>query len=94
VQKRVFKGIDLVFWVASDEFHTYLQLADPVSGIVEERPDYTNINGGFGLFGSRYFKSVNNKQLNPQDNSVQELVQGQYTQFLNFCVPNTGFSCN
>ncbi|MBL8003327.1 MAG: DUF4249 family protein [Flavobacteriales bacterium] len=94
VQKRVFKGIDLVFWVASDEFHTYLQLADPVSGIVEERPDYTNVNGGFGLFGSRYFKSVNNKQLNTQDNSVQELCEGQYTQFLNFCVPNTGFSCN
>jgi hypothetical protein len=92
VQKRVFKGLDLVFWVAGDEFHTYLQLADPVSGIVEDRPDFTNITNGYGLFGSRYFKSVNGKQLNIE--SVEELVQGQYTQGLNFCVPNTGFSCN
>jgi hypothetical protein len=78
--------------VAGDEFHTYLQLADPVSGIVEDRPDFTNITNGYGLFGSRYFKSVNGKQLNIE--SVEELVQGQYTQGLNFCVPNTGFSCN
>jgi hypothetical protein len=92
VEKRVFKGIDLVFWVASDEFHTYLQLADPVSGIVEERPDYTNLDNGYGLFGSRYFKSVNNKQLSNE--SADELVNGQYTGTLNFCIPNTGFSCN
>ncbi len=92
VEKRVFKGLDFVFWVASEEFHTYLSLASPVTGIVEDRPDYTNVTNGYGLFGSRYFKSVNNKQLNAE--SVAELVQGTYTQDLGFCVPNTGFSCN
>jgi len=92
VEKRVFKGLDFVFWVASDEFHTYLQLAAPVSGIVEERPDYTNVDNGYGLFGSRYFKSVNNKQLSNE--SANELVNGPYTGTFNFCIPNTGFSCN
>lgn len=95
VQKRVIKGIDFVFWVASDEFHTYLQLANPVSGIVEERPDFTNVSNGYGLFGSRYFKSVNNKQLSNE--SVAELVQGPYTGTLRFCSPTTtqpGLGCN
>jgi|688.fasta_scaffold14473_4 hypothetical protein len=95
VEKRVFKGIDFEFWVASDEYHTYLQLADPVTGIVEERPDYTNITNGYGLLGSRYFKSVNAKQLNTE--SLDELINGQYTGTLRFCSPLTtqpGIGCN
>jgi hypothetical protein len=91
----VIKGLDFSFWVASDEFHTYLQLADPVSGIVEERPDFTNIENGYGLFGSRYFKGVNNKQFSNE--TVNELVNGQYTGTLRFCSPLTtqvGLGCN
>ena len=92
VEKRIFYGLDLVWWVASDEFHTYLQLADPVSGIVEDRPDFTNVTNGYGLYGSRYYKSVNRKQFNPE--TADELVNGPFTGTLQFCIPNSGFSCN
>ena len=84
VTQRIFHGIDFLFAVASDDFHTYLQLSDPISGIVEERPDFTNVTNGYGLFGSRYFKQVIGKRLGVA--STDELVDGQYTGDMHWCV--------
>lgn len=83
VTKRIFTGIDLLFSVANDEFHTFLSLSEPVSGIVEDRPSYSNIEGGYGVFGSRFTKAVTGKILN--DASLNELINGQYTGPLRFC---------
>ena len=88
---RYFRGIDLLWAVAGPDLHTYLLLANPISGIVEERPDYSNIEGGFGLFSSRLFKMVGSdsgdqntrKALGPA--SLDELVSGQYTGDRGFC---------
>lgn len=85
VSSRIFRGIDFLFTVADDEFNTFLSLQEPISGIVEERPTYTNVEGAVGLVASRYTKSVTGKWLNP--NSLAELRNGQYTQALNFCTP-------
>lgn len=97
VQKRIFRGIEFFWWVAAPDLHTYLQLADPISGLVEERPDFSNITGGYGLFSSRMFRIVptqaqgdppnisQRKRLEPQ--SATELEEGQYTFDLKFCVP-------
>lgn len=97
VQKRIFRGVEFFWWVAAPELHTYLQLANPISGIVEERPDYSNVTGGYGLFSSRMYKIApdlaqgdppdisKRKKLEPQ--SVDELENGPYTAPLHFCVP-------
>jgi hypothetical protein len=92
--QRIFHGVDLLFAVASDDFHTYLQLSDPISGIVEERPDYTNVTNGYGLVGSRYFKQVLNKRLGPT--STEELVDGDYTGGMLWCVsyPSSTYQCD
>ena len=95
VIKRVYKGIDFLFEVAGEDFHTYLTLANPTTGIVEERPDFTNVTNGYGLFSSRYSKQVIGKRLS--NDSVDELVNGQYTGTLRFCSPYTftpGLGCN
>ncbi len=83
VTNRRYCGIDLVIDVANDEFHTYLSLTEPVSGIVQDRPTYTNIVNGVGLFGSRYTREVITKRLG--GSSLAELVNGQYTGALLFC---------
>ena len=57
-EQRIFRGLEFYFWVAAPELHTYLQLASPISGIVEERPDYSNITGGYGLMSSRMYRIV------------------------------------
>lgn len=83
VEKRIFTGMDLLMTVANDDFHTFLSLSEPVSGIVEERPAYSNIDGAYGIWGSRYDKAVIGKPLSV--NSFIELVEGPYTAHLGFC---------
>lgn len=83
VIKRIFTGIDFLFTVANDDFHTFLSLSEPVSGIVEERPAYSNVQGGYGVFASRYNKEVIGKRLAPT--AVIELIDGPITAHLRFC---------
>lgn len=50
---RVFKGIDVEIWAAADDYATYINVNQPSQGIVQEKPLFTNIDGGIGLFSSR-----------------------------------------
>ncbi|MCF8232274.1 MAG: hypothetical protein K9J27_08800 [Bacteroidales bacterium] len=57
VTLRVANSIDFEISVASDVFDTYMQIYDPSEGIVEYRPEFTNIKNGMGLFASRTSKT-------------------------------------
>ena len=95
VDKRIFRGLDFLISVANDDFHTYLTLTEPVSGIIEDRPAYSNIDGAFGVWGSRYTKNANGKRLS--STTLQQLTAGQYTGALRFCSaldPGGVYSCN
>jgi len=46
----------VLFSVGSSTLNTYINLNEPPTGIVQERPVYTNIEGGIGLFSCRYNK--------------------------------------
>ncbi|MDO9511833.1 MAG: hypothetical protein Q7J34_08740 [Bacteroidales bacterium] len=54
--KRGAHRLELVFTVVADEFNTYIEVNEPSSSIIQERPEYTNINNGLGLFSSRLTK--------------------------------------
>lgn len=81
--RRIFNGFDFLVSVANDDFHTYLSLTEPVSGIVEDRPAYSNIAGAYGVWGSRLNKNVIGKWFNGA--SFEELVNGPKTSDLKFC---------
>ncbi|HEV7230247.1 MAG TPA: hypothetical protein VGO45_02900 [Bacteroidia bacterium] len=68
VGKRVFGKCDIIFYVASDEFNTYMEVNKPVSSITGDKPIYTNITNGIGLFSARYTFNGSNysKPLNNQ----------------------------
>jgi len=53
---RYFNSIDLVMTVGSEDLDTYIKVNKPITGIVQERPQFTNINNGIGLFSSRFTK--------------------------------------
>ena len=76
---------DFVLSIANEELDTYLAVNAPVTGIIQERPEYTNITGGLGLFASRTQQRVNGLGISKP--SVQELVEGQHTAALQFCLP-------
>ncbi|MGB3525696.1 MAG: DUF4249 family protein [Flavobacteriales bacterium] len=92
VSRRIYRGVDILWAVAGPDLHLYLQLNSPISGLVEERPSYTNVNNGYGLFSTRRFLVLPVNGLH--SSTAPELVQGQYTAGLNFCIPNSDFDCN
>ena len=83
VMKRIVTGFDLMWAVGGADLNTYMQLANPVSGVVEERPDYSNVDGGYGLVSSRRFRYVNDKLINGSTRT--HLVHGPITGHMAFC---------
>ena len=51
---RQFLNLDLVMTVGTDDLNTYINVNKPFSGIVQERPVFSNINNGVGLYSSRF----------------------------------------
>lgn len=83
VDRRVFRGIDYLVTAGGEELNTYMNLNEPVTGIAQERPTYTNVNNGIGLFSAKSSSSIYNKWL--ENTSMWELANGEYTNSLNFC---------
>ncbi|MCF8297702.1 MAG: hypothetical protein K9J13_09190 [Saprospiraceae bacterium] len=81
VAVRIPDTVQFIFSVAADEFNTYMDINKPSSSIVQERPEYTNINNGIGIFSSRYIK-IRGKLLN--NDSQEFLKSGIYTSDLAF----------
>lgn len=55
--ERKFLSIDLIMTVGSEDLKTYRIINEEITGIVQERPQFTNINNGIGLFSSRFTKT-------------------------------------
>ena len=53
---RTINDFDLRIIVGTQELKTYIEVNQPISGIVQERPQFSNINNGIGLFSARYIK--------------------------------------
>ena len=51
---KQFLNLDLVMTIGAQDLKTYINVNQPFSGIVQERPVFSNIDNGVGLFSSRY----------------------------------------
>jgi len=77
--------LDFVITVAGEEFSTYMDVIS-TTGILQEKPIYTNIENGIGIFSSRYTQKnvgLYGKTLN--NASIDSLFAGQHTYNLEFC---------
>lgn len=83
VVKRTFDGLDLRITIAHYNFDQYMDVTKPVSSIAQVQPEFTNINGGLGLFSSRLILNVTGFTLNKY--SRKELCRGQHTGGKLFC---------
>jgi len=59
VERRLV-DFDLTFYGISDDFNTYISVNKPSIGIVQKKPEFTNIDNGIGLFASRNIISFDN----------------------------------
>jgi hypothetical protein len=53
---RYIGPIDVIISCADETFNIYMEINKPSASLVIDRPDYTNIENGFGLFASRSTK--------------------------------------
>jgi hypothetical protein len=74
-------NVEFIFTVAADELYTYMEVNKPTDGIVQEKPQYTNISNGIGIFSSRY---EIDKSFAMHPTSIDSLYHGQYTKYLGF----------
>jgi hypothetical protein len=71
--------VDYVVSAAGEEYDTYMKVNGPSTSLVQDRPEYTNIENGIGLFSSRY-KKLRTLQLNPL--TEQEIINMEDLSFV------------
>lgn len=83
VTKRRFLGFDIRIAGAHYELKQYMDIGEPISGIAQVQPEFTNLTGARGLFSSRVVFDANDFQFDA--NSIKQLCTGLYTGDLGFC---------
>ena len=56
VHYRLPSDVDFILSVADEDFNTYMEVNEPSSSIVQDKPEFSNIENGIGIFASRYKK--------------------------------------
>ena len=58
------KSIEFQYWAGDNELSTYMDVYGTSSiGVVQKKTDYTNIEGGYGIFASRNLFKINSSKL-------------------------------
>ena len=73
---------EIILIAGSDDLNTFIQVNAPSTGLIQDKPEFTNINNGLGIFASRYNKAPFGKYLN--GHTLDELACGIYTKPLKF----------
>jgi hypothetical protein len=58
VISRTPNWVDYIFSVASEDLNTYMEVSEPSLSIIQERPSFSNIYNGIGLFSSRFVNEI------------------------------------
>jgi hypothetical protein len=86
---------DVLLTMGNEDLNAYIDVNSPSTGLVQERPIYSNISNGIGLFASRGTGNLlglplvsfnNNNQ--PMRGNLRALKCSEYTSALNFCDPD------
>ena len=79
---RTFDSLDFIWNIGTLDLYTYIEVTTPSIGIVQEKPQFTDLNGGIGIFTSRATFTIPRCTLNY--NSLDTLAFGIYTSGLGF----------
>ncbi|MCC7302973.1 MAG: DUF4249 family protein [Bacteroidia bacterium] len=79
---RQFLYLEFIFSAAAIDFSNYLEVVSAANATFGEKPVYSNIEGGYGLFSTRRTQRMPNIGLNAQ--SLDSLKYGVYTSTKNF----------
>lgn len=90
VTKRVIDSVDFRVTSANFILKTYIDVNRPNTAIAFDRPDYTNIEGGRGIWASRVTTSLTGRKLS--ERTIEHLYNGQYTSTFKFCSSDPAYT--
>ncbi|MBI5219313.1 MAG: hypothetical protein HY958_10325 [Bacteroidia bacterium] len=76
------KSLDFIFTVGGDELNTYIEVSRPTEGLTMDKPAYTNIENGIGIFSCRYNQGIFGKRIS--EKTIDSLASGSFTKALGF----------
>ncbi|KAB2915730.1 MAG: DUF4249 family protein [Bacteroidetes bacterium] len=80
---RVPQRFDFMYWAADKEYYLYRSVNQPSVGLVQKKPEYTNISSGnYGLFASRNLYTIKGVSISQQ--TVVSLQVNTLTRKLKF----------
>lgn len=79
---RTAGNVDLMVISAADELNTFIDVNRPSTGIIQEKPEYTNITNGLGIFSARYYKPPFSRPLTTT--TIDSIAGGHFTRCLKF----------
>ncbi len=84
VIKRVVakSGMRIIVYAGSNDLYAYIQVSGPNTSLSFDKPGYTNIVNGYGLFTSRYSKFDAKHTI--AQRTIDSLAYGRYTKHLKF----------
>lgn len=74
--------LEFTFYAGGEQLSTYLDVNGPSGTLQQEKPEYTNVTNGLGIFSSRFNVTRGNITLAPQ--SIDSLINGRFTYDLGF----------
>ncbi|MBM78907.1 MAG: hypothetical protein CL846_10540 [Crocinitomicaceae bacterium] len=86
VEKRIIDEVEFILTAGNEDLNIFMDVNEPATGVVTERPSFTNVNNGLGIFASKYQKSITGKLTN---STVLELCMGQITSGYKFCTDSS-----
>lgn len=99
IVKREHTHFVITLVAGSEDLHNFISANQPSTSLAQNKPSFTNIEGGIGLFSSRYTLTRVNyfiwpPGINPNNRSLdkrstRELCMGTYTFNLGFCSSRT-----
>lgn len=81
IARRVEK-VDIISIAAGEELNIYMEVNKPSTGIIQQKPEYTNITNGLGVFSSRFYKAPFSRPLSGP--TIDAIACGQFTRHLKF----------
>jgi len=105
VIRREVVAFEIIVTAGSEDLYTYMLVNEPTTSIAQNKPEFTNIGGGLGIFSSRLTLRQYKPAFVPptirafSTNSTHELSLGTITGQLGFCSHLTMdqsavYSCN
>jgi len=79
---RAARYVQYYFIVAANDLNTYIEVTQPSNSIIQEKPSFSNIENGIGLFSSRFVQVIDSIQLSQR--TLTEIRTNPLTKDLGF----------